>query len=89
MFRDVNQSLLKSGHWTALDRYAAIDDINMHHLAEFSRQLRSRLYVRALMQGNLSQDQAVEVMNTFRSTLDHLPLLPNTWPQVRKMCSAF
>jgi secreted Zn-dependent insulinase-like peptidase len=83
------QSLLKNNYWTRMDLYSAIDDVTVEQLAEFARCLRSRLYVRALMQGNLSKEQARDIMENMKNILNYKPLLPNTWPEVRKIRNNF
>ncbi|KAF4521421.1 hypothetical protein B566_EDAN010578 [Ephemera danica] len=83
LLKDMNSCLLKYHSWTAVDRYNAIDDISVSQFVQFVGNLRSRLYVRALMQGNLHKDQAIEVMQMVQSTLSYLPLPRSNWPELR------
>jgi secreted Zn-dependent insulinase-like peptidase len=80
--REINNIVLKNVHWSSIEKYDAIDDISFEQLKIFSRQLKHRLYCRMLIQGNLVQSQAVNVMNIVTDTLKYKPLIANTWPQV-------
>jgi secreted Zn-dependent insulinase-like peptidase len=80
--REINNIVLKNVHWSSIEKYDAIDDISFEQLKIFSRQLKHRLYCRMLIQGNIVQSQAVNVMNIVTDTLKYKPLIANTWPQV-------
>ncbi|XP_059475438.1 nardilysin-like isoform X2 [Neocloeon triangulifer] len=83
LMKDVTNSILKSVHWTVIEKYDAIDDITFEQLKLYSKQLKQRLYCRMLIQGNMLKDQALDTYNIVHRTLQYKQLITNTWPQLR------
>ncbi|XP_021929041.1 nardilysin isoform X2 [Zootermopsis nevadensis] len=81
--KDLRFSVLLHVHWNALQKHAAMSKIAVTELKAFARHFVERLYVQSLVQGNISERQAVDACERIVGILKCAPLLPNTHPQIR------
>jgi secreted Zn-dependent insulinase-like peptidase len=75
-------SLLLHVHWNAVDKHAATSKITVSTIKAFARHLVEHLYIKSLVQGNISEQQAIDACKKIVDVLKCAPLLPNTYPQV-------
>lgn len=72
--KDVRLSLLVSHYFTSTEKFGVIDQITFESIKEFCNVFFKKLYIKALVQGNVNKDVATEVIDDFVKTLDYLPL---------------
>lgn len=53
-----------------IDKYKCIDDVTLNDVFEFSKKYTKELYIKALMQGNLIEESAHNVMNSVLTILN-------------------
>lgn len=80
---DLQLSLLMQVHWNTVDKHAATSKITLTAMKSFARYFVEHLYIQSLVQGNISEQQAVDACNKIMHTLKCAPLPPNTLPQLR------
>ncbi|XP_017877300.1 nardilysin-like [Ceratina calcarata] len=85
LIRHVRLSILMLTHWTSVDKHSAIQSIDFHEFLNFAKHLPDHLYVKSLIQGNMTEEDAIKNAREFVSTLGCGPLLPNTMPEIRVM----
>ncbi|CAB3380047.1 Hypothetical predicted protein [Cloeon dipterum] len=83
LHKDIANSVIKSTHWTVIQKYEAIGSISFEQLKLYSKQLKNRLYCRMLIQGNMLKAQAIDTFGLVQKTLNYKPLIANTWPHAR------
>ncbi|XP_043239610.1 nardilysin-like [Amphibalanus amphitrite] len=81
--KDLRLKVLKQTHWMALDKHRALLSVTEDGLRQFSRAFTSRLHLQMLVQGNMTERQAVSLFESSRSCLGHQPLPPVLWPDTR------
>lgn len=75
--------------WNTVDKHAATSKVTLTALKSFARSFVEHLYIQSLVQGNISEQQAVDACNKIVHILKCAPLLPNTLPQVGAYSSKF
>jgi secreted Zn-dependent insulinase-like peptidase len=75
--------------WTTVDKHAATSKVTLTALKSFARSFVEHLYIQSLVQGNISEQQAIDACNKIVHILKCAPLLPNTLPQVGAYSSKF
>ncbi|KAJ8920211.1 hypothetical protein NQ315_011872 [Exocentrus adspersus] len=80
---DVRLNLLVTNSWTSADKHAAILGINLDEVKEFYGRFIRTLYVKVLVQGNVSSDAAAQTVNKFVDDLQLEPLSKNSYPKFR------
>ena len=68
--------------WNTVDKHAATSKITLTAMKSFARSFVEHLYVQSLVQGNISEVQAVDACNKIVHILKCAPLLPSVLPQV-------
>uniref|UniRef100_A0A1A9W0E9 Peptidase M16 middle/third domain-containing protein n=1 Tax=Glossina brevipalpis TaxID=37001 RepID=A0A1A9W0E9_9MUSC len=53
-----------------IDKYKCIDDVTLTDLLQYSKKYTKELYIKALVQGNLIEESAHNVMNSILTTLN-------------------
>lgn len=76
-------SILMAVHWTNVDKYAAVHDVDFDEFTSFVKYFTEHLYIQCLVQGNMTQDTVVENIRQCIDVLHCGPLLPDTMPQLR------
>ncbi|MQL76025.1 hypothetical protein Taro_008407 [Colocasia esculenta] len=66
--------VLRETFWDTSDRLSCLNDIALTDLKAFIPQLLSQMYIEGLCHGNLSEEAAVKIANTFTNTFSALPL---------------
>lgn len=56
--------------WPMIEKYKCLNDITFEEMVEFCEKYTQELYVQTLMQGNLTEEAAHNVMNSVLSTLN-------------------
>ncbi|XP_069674736.1 nardilysin isoform X2 [Periplaneta americana] len=81
--RDLRLSVLMHVYWNAVNKHAAMSKIDMNMMKTFARHFVERLYIQSLVQGNISEQEAISACKRIVDILKCGPLLPNTLPQLR------
>lgn len=69
-FRDIRLSIVEHVHWPLITRYKVLDSVTIEDMLEFAEKFPQELYIQSLIQGNITQDAAVEIMNSTLSILN-------------------
>ncbi|XP_017963608.1 nardilysin [Drosophila navojoa] len=67
--RDVRLCVVEHLRWLMIDKYKSLNNITLKDLQEFATLFPQQLYVQGLVQGNVTEEQAHNVMNTLLSRL--------------------
>ncbi|KMQ81754.1 nardilysin-like isoform x2 protein, partial [Lasius niger] len=59
LISDVKYYILKLIHYTYVDMYTALCDINFETFQSFIKSFNDRLYIQCLVQGNMTQDDVL------------------------------
>ncbi|XP_037935683.1 nardilysin [Teleopsis dalmanni] len=62
--KDIRLSIVHNKHWPLIDKYMAIRDVTLNDIINFSKIYTDQLYIKCLMQGNMTEEQAHNVMNS-------------------------
>ncbi|XP_034942176.1 nardilysin-like [Chelonus insularis] len=81
--KQIRLSILMLTKWTATEKYDAINSISFNEFKHFMKYFSNHLYIKSLVQGNMSQDDVIKNTLDVFSQLNCGPLLPNTMPQTR------
>ncbi|XP_071442701.1 nardilysin-like [Hetaerina americana] len=82
--RDVYLTLILQTHWSKVDKHSAVSQVTPELLVEFVENLLlKRLYVKGLVQGNVSKEKAVEIGTSVLSQLGYHPVIPQSVQQIR------
>lgn len=68
--KDIRLSLLENIRWPLVEKFTILPKISLEDIKEYSKSFSKQLYVQALMQGNLSEEFAHNVMNAVMTTLN-------------------
>lgn len=82
IFRDLRLSLLMDKYFTPTEKFSVISQITFEEMKTFCVQFLEKLYVKALVQGNVDKDTALRVIEKFISDLSYAPLEKKLYPQV-------
>ena len=63
-------SIVENIRWPSIDKYKCLNDITLQDMLDYSDNYTNQLYVQTLMQGNLTEESAHNVMNSVLSTLN-------------------
>ncbi|KYQ58485.1 Nardilysin, partial [Trachymyrmex zeteki] len=80
---DVKLSVLKLIHYTRVDRHTALSNVNFKEFRRFVKSFTDHLYVQCLVQGNVTQDDAIETIQQCLKIINCGPLFSNTVQQMR------
>jgi nardilysin len=80
---DSRLSLIIDNFHSLVDKYNATSSITFDSVKKFAEQFVSNLYIKALIQGNVTKEHAIDVVNNFVSTLNCKPIDPNSYPKFR------
>ncbi|KZC14573.1 Nardilysin [Dufourea novaeangliae] len=83
LLKDVRLSILILVYWSAIDKHAAINDVDFHEFQNFVKCFTDHIYIQTLVQGNMTKEDVVRNVHEFVKTLKCGSLLPNTMPQIR------
>ncbi|KAF7265302.1 hypothetical protein GWI33_021290 [Rhynchophorus ferrugineus] len=72
--KDIRLSLLVDYHWHPIERYTAMLAINFQDLKEYTETFLKSLYLKALVQGNITETTALETVQKFAKTLNFAEL---------------
>ncbi|EZA59550.1 Nardilysin [Ooceraea biroi] len=81
--RDVRLCILKHVHYTYIDTYTVLRDVCFEEFQDFIKDFTDHLYIQCLVQGNTTEEAAVENVKKFVEILDCGSLLPDMIPQMR------
>uniref|UniRef100_A0A1A9W6A1 Nardilysin n=1 Tax=Glossina brevipalpis TaxID=37001 RepID=A0A1A9W6A1_9MUSC len=68
--KDIRLSIIENIRFPIIDKYKCIDHVSLDEVLEFSKKYTHELYIQALMQGNLIEESAHNVMNSVLTTLN-------------------
>jgi secreted Zn-dependent insulinase-like peptidase len=86
---DSRLSLIIDNFHSLVDKYNATSSITFDSVKKFAEQFVSNLYIKALIQGNVTKEHAIDVVNNFVSTLNCKPIDPNSYPKVSLLRCGF
>jgi len=79
----VKLTILKLVHYSDVDKYAALLQINFKIFKDFVKSFTEHLYIQCLIQGNMTEDAAIGNVRQFLQTFKPNPLINNTLLQMR------
>ncbi|KAK2589280.1 hypothetical protein KPH14_007833 [Odynerus spinipes] len=83
LVKDVRLSILVLEHWLAVDKHSAIATSTFNEFQNFIEQFTKHIYIQCLVQGNMTQDDVIQNIQSCVDILKCGPLLPNTMPQLK------
>lgn len=78
--KDLRLKLLINNYWTPVDRYSELLNLSYDDMVKFIQNYKKGLYVKALVQGNVLPEVAVNTVNKFVDDLDYIPLSKEQYP---------
>ncbi|XP_018577073.1 nardilysin [Anoplophora glabripennis] len=81
--KDVRLKLLVSNSWTPVDKHSAIVNVTLEQVKQFYREYMKSLYVKTLVQGNVSAQVASETIDKFVKALQFEQLPENSYPKFK------
>ena len=69
MNRDARLTLLHTSHWSVLEKCETVKDLTLEDLKLFSTRLKASFNLECLVQGNYSNEEALEVALSFKRNL--------------------
>lgn len=69
-------------YFPPFEKYSVISEITFEEMKDFSVQFLEKLYVKALIQGNVDKDTALKVTEKFIADLNYAPFDKNLYPKV-------
>lgn len=85
LHRDVRLSILKLVHYTYVDTYNGLRNIDFEKFKNFVQSFTSHLYIQCLVQGNIKQNDVMQHVQQFVQIINCGQLLPSMKPQMRVM----
>ncbi|CAL1679211.1 unnamed protein product [Lasius platythorax] len=85
LISDVQLYLFKRIHYTYVDMYTALREVNFEKFQSFIKSFNDCLYIQCLVQGNMSQDTVLENVRLCIEIINCKSLLPSMIPQIRVM----
>jgi secreted Zn-dependent insulinase-like peptidase len=82
-YSDVRLSLIVNNYHSLVDKYNIVCSITMDSMKKFSEEFISTLYVKALVQGNVTREHAINVVKNFVSTINCKPISSSSYPKFR------
>lgn len=68
--RDIRLSIVEHIRWPMITKYKCLDSLTLNDVLNFADAYTSELYLQTLMQGNLTEESAHNVMNSVLTTLN-------------------
>ncbi|XP_014089704.1 nardilysin [Bactrocera oleae] len=68
--KDIRLSIVEHIRWPIITKYKCLDSLTLNDVLHFSDAYTSELYLQTLMQGNLTEESAHNVMNSVLTTLN-------------------
>lgn len=81
-FRDLRLEILTTGLVTPLEQYAVIDDIDFSQFLSFLKNLMNHVYIKCLIQGNVTEKEALKIILDSIEPLKCGKLSPDMYPHV-------
>ncbi|KAJ8952796.1 hypothetical protein NQ318_008113, partial [Aromia moschata] len=81
--KDIRLNLLVTSYWTPVEKYSALVGITFDQLKRYYQQFIKSLYVKALVQGNVSSEISSKTVNKFIESLSFAQLPDNSYPKFR------
>lgn len=78
---DLKNSLIQDPDWNLDERLKCLENLDYKHLLTFYEQLKN-LYCRALIQGNISNTEAMDICKKVVTTLNYEPLAKECFPVI-------
>ena len=71
LVRDARLSVLQDVHWTAMEKHKAIKNVSLEMVKSFAKEFlfTSNVYVQGLVQGNVTETEAIEMYNVVKAGL--------------------
>lgn len=81
LYSEARLALLHTGHWSVVEKYHSVCSIGLNDMQKFVERLKDTFYLECLVQGNYSEEQALEVGRHFQIKLrptsrSRSPLVP-------------
>ncbi|XP_024542665.1 nardilysin-like isoform X1 [Selaginella moellendorffii] len=75
--------ILRMGSWSEEERLAYLSTLSAEDVRNFIPQLFREAHVEALCHGNLTKEEALDIVNVVKSTVVTVPMLEETMPKIR------
>ncbi|XP_018368702.1 PREDICTED: nardilysin-like [Trachymyrmex cornetzi] len=83
LINDVKLSILKLVHYTGVDKHTALSNVNFEEFQRFVKSFTDHLYIQCLVQGNITPDDALVIIQECLEVINCGPLLSSTVQQMR------
>lgn len=83
--RDVRLRILKLVHYTYVDTYNGLRNIDFEKFKNFVKSFTNHLYIQCLVQGNITQDAVIQNVQQFVKIINCEQLLPTMKLQMKVM----
>ncbi|EGI70965.1 Nardilysin, partial [Acromyrmex echinatior] len=83
LINDMTYSILKLDHHSQIDMYNTIQNITLKDFQDCAKFFTEHLYIKCLVQGNMTQSAAINTVQQFIKTINCGPLPPNMKQQFR------
>ncbi|XP_022187106.2 nardilysin [Nilaparvata lugens] len=80
---ELRLKLLVENSWTSSEKHSALSSITLEDLTEFVSDYFKELYMHSLVQGNISKEKAIEIIENSRKILGYTPALQSSLPEIR------
>lgn len=80
--RDVRLTILVQNYHSLVEKYNTISTVTFDDMKQFAENFIKKLYVKVLVQGNLTQENALKIVNNFVSELNCEPIAQGSYPKV-------
>ncbi|KAL5486683.1 hypothetical protein EMCRGX_G019194 [Ephydatia muelleri] len=81
--KSLRLKILQHKYWSAADALSIVDSVTLKELTEFVDTLRQQMYVEALVQGNMTSEEAKQLMKYLCSRLQFSPLPMSLYDQLQ------
>lgn len=79
--KDLRLSLLVDNNWSPVERYSVLENITCDDVTTYATNLFNNLYIKVLIQGNVSETVAVTTVNQVVDSLKGTPLKQEDLPK--------
>ncbi|KYN37807.1 Nardilysin [Trachymyrmex septentrionalis] len=83
LVRDMRLWILKLSHYTHVDMHTALRGINFEEFQGFVKFFTNHLYIQCLVQGNMTQNAAIDTVHKCVEIINCGPLISSMIPQMR------
>ncbi|TRY68749.1 hypothetical protein TCAL_02496 [Tigriopus californicus] len=83
LVKDVRMSILQDQFHGAMDRHAVVSELKLDEVRDFAQKFRSEIFIHGLVQGNLTEVEALEIYDLVKGKMKAKPISNGTIPELR------